>query len=309
MSMWFGELSIPMNITLCQSRSLTTKLQCKQTRAAFTLIELLVVIAIIAILAAMLLPALAKAKNKAQAATCLSDQKQLGLSWIMYADDNHDSIVNFDTAVNSYGEIPWRYDSAPKAATIPPGASAQDKAILIMQAGFVQGAIYQYIPNVNVLHCPADARFNNPVVLNPTAAPGNFAYGSYSPPGGLNGVVYSPSTIIRKQSGVLHPTERYLWIEENDPRGENKSSWVMNAGTAPSFTDATFVDSVASWHGNTSTFSWADGHAESHKWQDSATVSYAKNMDPNKYSSAPSFSQSPDDIYYLAKGYATQQNP
>ncbi|MEI9960418.1 MAG: hypothetical protein WDM76_04580 [Limisphaerales bacterium] len=104
-----------------------------------------------------------------------------------------------------------------------------------------------------------------------------------------------------------------MWIEENDPRGENRGSWVLGkAGTPPSFTDATFLDSVASWHGSTSTFSFADGHAENHKWQDSPTIAYALNMDPGKYSNPaaiPPFSQSPHDLYFLAKGYALQQNP
>src|ERR1700743_2779023 len=78
---------------------------------AFTLIELLVVIAIIAILAAMLLPALAKAKLKRQSATCLSNQKQLALAWVMYVNDNQDKVVNFDTAKNATGDTPWRYQS------------------------------------------------------------------------------------------------------------------------------------------------------------------------------------------------------
>src|SRR3954454_2296342 len=93
--------------------------------AGFTLIELLVVIAIIAILAALLLPALSKAKQKAMAAQCLNNQKQLTLGWMMYCDANEERMPNFNTVPNAKGDLPWLYRPLPIAPAIPPGTSAQ----------------------------------------------------------------------------------------------------------------------------------------------------------------------------------------
>ena len=275
--------------------------------AGFTLIELLVVIAIIAILAAMLLPALSKAKLRAMAATCVSNQKQLITAWFIYASDSQDRVVNMANSVNARGDIPWRY-WPPNPAPNTSGLSGQDTDRLLLQTGYKQGAIYQYAPNVDVLHCPADLRANNQYIAGAASRPpGNFAWGSYSGLCTLNGELAQ----LYKLTDIKHPSERYVWVEENDPRTENEGSWEINPGTAPTFTDASFIDSVAAWHGSVSTFSWADGHSEGHKWRDGATVAYALSMDPGKYysSATPSFSQSPHDLFFLANGCATQVNP
>jgi len=308
-------------ITHCGRDGIAKSHQKAALCGAFTLIELLVVIAIIAILAAMLLPALAKAKAKAQAISCLSNEKQLILAWKMYGDDNHDQMVNSGTTTAGGTQSPWRlYPPNPTPNTI--GMSPQDKAIALLKAGYQQGGIYQYAPNVNVLHCPADKRVNN--AFSPTATTGttvNYAYGSYSGAGGLNGNDPDYDTFagathkkLTKESAIMHPSQRYVWIENNDPRGENQSWWWLNLGTAvaPTFTGAKMGDPAAAWHGNNCNFAWADGHAESHHWLDAATIAYCANTTPGILPPAagqPDLNSAPNDVSFLANGYADQQNP
>jgi prepilin-type N-terminal cleavage/methylation domain-containing protein/prepilin-type processing-associated H-X9-DG protein len=227
--------------------------RARRPAGAFTLIELLVVIAIIAILAAMLLPVLGKAKEKAYGVACMSNLKQLQLAWVLYSGDFNDKLV----LSGNGGGVYWIDSSQPRTSKLH----------------LDRGLLWPYSKSYEIYRCPADhSKLGNLPYLRSMSMnawvgplPGLEPYNQYN--------IGDPlGKVFRKQTDFAGPGASSIFILLDENPSTINDGYFGNDCLKGSRQLNTWVDTPAVYHNKANGISFADGHAEIKRWRDQAVL-------------------------------------
>jgi len=206
-------------------------------RKGFTLIELLVVIAIIALLMAILIPALHRAREHGKRVVCLNNAKQLTLAWIMYADDNDGQICAANIGHSDYGWV--------AAMDVAESIESQIRAMKM-------GRLHAYCSDLKLYKCPTGIRGEMRTYSIVSSMNTNVG-GSWK------------GKVLKNKTEILRPGERIVFIDEGR---------ISNFAFSIYHKEARWRDLPPLRHGNGTNFSFADGHSEYWKWKDPLTTQF-----------------------------------
>lgn len=272
----------------------------RRTKRGFTLIELLVVIAVIAVLMAILMPALQRAKEQGQRAVCLGNLKQLGLAWIMYADENDQKIVNgaggIDRTKGNLTEIAW------VGRCWAPNYQGGDQLPERQQEDEIQaGALWPYVKEIKLFACPTGTRGELVTYAAMDAVNGLHRTGTFIDRGHYIDDIgdRAGKTVLwlKKTTDITSPgpADRMVYIDEG---------WVTPDSFAVHYNNGQWWDDPPTRHGDGTNISFADGHAEYWKWKGMDTAKLGRDRERghpgNHYS--PESEAGREDLYDIQKG-------